>query len=242
MCQRRILLSVTLFLLGCMGDAFADGEYSPTLKKAVATYDKVMGKAKADLIDGFDSAAKSIAKRKANALEKTHLLEVVEAEKSRFIKSGEPPWSEPMRVEFQKYVKSTSQARIVLQRVVEAEVNKLLKSGESESAKQLSTAFEASVSPQAVGRWVHSAAGYPDVTITMYSNGKFTDRDGKPNCEWAYENGTIFMKWPSSFGGYANVKVQVSDDGLTYRNGPNDGVLNTGRYVSLTPEAPKETP
>lgn len=236
-CQRRCLLeAMVLFLVFGVGHSFVSGdEYSPTLKKAVATYDKVMAKAKEDLIKGFDSAAKAVTKRRMNALEKTHLLEVVEAEKTRFEKSGEPPWSEPMRVEFLKYLKATSQARSALQRVVEAEVNKLLKDNESDAAKKLGAAFEASVAPQAVGRWVASAIGYPDVTVTLYSDGKFTDRDGKPNCEWAYENGVMLMRWPSSFGGFANVKVRVSEDGLTYRSDPNDGVLNTGRYVAMTP-------
>lgn len=235
--HRRRLLAVVLcsLFMGTPSVMFSGDEYSPTLKKAAATYDKVMTKAKEDLIKGFDSAAKAVTKRRMNALEKTHLLEVVEAEKARFVKSGEPPWSEPMRVEFLKYLKATAQARTALQRVVEAEVNKLLKANENEAAKKLGAAFEASVAPQAVGRWVASAVGYPDVEVTMYSNGKFTDRDGKPNCDWAYEDGVMLMRWPSSFGGFANVKVRVSDDGLTYSSDPNDGVLNTGRYVVMTP-------
>ena len=227
-------IPVLIALLGEFNSGFA-AEHSPALKKALTTYQKVMTASKDDLLKGFDAAAKSVGKRKTSAFEKTHLLAVLEAEKARFEKTGEPPWSEPMRAEFIKYLKATSQARTSLQRVVEADVNKSIKAGDNDAAKALSKEFEALVAPQTVGCWVHSAIGYPDVQATMYSNGKFTDRDGKPNGEWAYDNGLLLMRWPSSFGGFANVKVQVSDDGLTYRGGGDspDSVLNTGRYVSL---------
>ena len=202
------------------------------MKKTLATHNKVMDKARVGLLEGFDTAAKNVRKRKANALEKTHLFEVVEAEKARFEGTGEPPWSGPMRNDFTRYLTATPQSRALLQRVVESEVSKLLKAGDSESAKALSNEFEADISPQPVGRWVASAVGYPDVTITMSSNGKFTDRDGKPNCEWAYNNGILLMRWPSSFGGFADAKVQVSDDGLSYRGQDKAGVINTGKFVA----------
>lgn len=209
----------------------SSGDLPSELKRALFDHKEALKVAREKLLVAFDTAQKKVKQqRRLSAQDRSELLDAVDAEKTRFEKAELYPWSEPMRDDFLKYLKAVKLAEADLSREFNREIEKTLKSGDEARATDLRRRLESITAPKPVAHWVHSAIANPDVVITMYSDGKFTDRDGAARCEWTFNNGVLVTKWPLGGGGIGTDTVRVAPDGLSYFGQNNNGVVISGKY------------
>ncbi|MDB5313605.1 MAG: hypothetical protein JWO38_7807 [Gemmataceae bacterium] len=228
---RYQLMAVASILSSTAAAAAPADEIEAQVAKAKDAYAVAMKKTDEKLVAAFDRVGKALPTVKMTAEERLKMIEVAEAEKVAFEKSGRIPWSGQMRPAVVEYLKSVKAARAAVERDFDRAIEFHTKSKNVDRAKEYLTGKQELLKPRVLAVCDYTYAPDKTIQIRFMSDGTV---NGQPEQTWSLDTTTLIYRRrdENAKGGQWVDTLKISEDGKTI-HGRNQQINQpkSGKFV-----------